>query len=250
MVTFGMVTFGMGISIPEEELDLCHELANTAYLNLGLTNDLYSWQKEYETAQALGQDFVVNVIAVLMEEHNISEEQAKALCKEKIKTTIVDFQKIVRDTNERTDISVDLKRYLEGLLYSLSGNLVWSLECPRYHPWASYNETQLDLMKNGIPKRDKVSTNGAAIHENASSEPKAIERNAVCNGLVSYHTPELTNGSKGLQTRSDDDLSSNGIAHSSLVNVFVAKRKDGLNTVKLHDRPTSPSADGVFQQDM
>ena len=41
-----MVTFGMGISIPLDEVDLAHELANVAYLNLGLTNDLYSYQKE------------------------------------------------------------------------------------------------------------------------------------------------------------------------------------------------------------
>ena len=83
-----MVTFGMDISIPEEELGVCHELANTAYLNLGLTNDLYSWQKECETAVAMGQDYVVNVISVLMEEHGVSEEEAKAVCKEKIKVTI------------------------------------------------------------------------------------------------------------------------------------------------------------------
>ncbi len=169
-----MVTFGMGISIPEEELDLCHELANTAYLNLGLTNDLFSWQKEHETAVAMGQDYVVNVISVLMEEHSISEEEAKAICREKIKVTIVDFRKIVKDTNERTDVSLDLKRYLEGLLYSLSGNLVWSLECPRYHRWASYSERQLDWMKNGIPKTDKVSTNGAGTHENGLDDGETV----------------------------------------------------------------------------
>ena len=134
----------MGISIPKEELDLCHELANTAYLNLCLTNDLYSWQVEYEKAVAMGQDDIVNIIAVLMEEHGISEEEAKAICREKIKVTVVGFRKTVMDTTERTDVSTDLKKYLEALLYTISGNLVWSLDCPRYHRWASYNEKQLD----------------------------------------------------------------------------------------------------------
>ena len=146
----------MGISIPEEELDLCHGLANTAYLSLGLTNDLVSWQKEYETAVAVGQDYVVNIISVLMEEHGISEEEAKAICREKIKATVAECGKIVQDTNERSDVSVELKKYLEALLYSISENLVWSLESPRYHHWASYNERELDWMKNGSTETDKV----------------------------------------------------------------------------------------------
>ncbi|KAK3177241.1 hypothetical protein OEA41_008570 [Lepraria neglecta] len=257
MFWYGMVTFGMGISIPEEELDLCHELANTAYLNLGLTNDLYSWQKEYETAVAMGQDYVVNVISVLMEEHSISEEEAKAICREKIKVTIVDFRKIVKDTNERIDVSVELKMYLEALLYSLSGNLVWSLECPRYHRWASYNERQLDWMKNGIPRIDKNSTNVAVTHENGSLEPKTTKTNGIGNGVVSSLTSELANGSSGLQTLNGDDPSSNGMIDTSLVNVFATKKINGLNGVKPNDKNTTPpSADVelhrnvVLQQDM
>ena len=255
-----MVTFGMGISIPEEELDLCHELANTAYLNLGLTNDLYSWQKEYETAVAMGQDYVVNVISVLMEEHSISEEEAKAICREKIKVTVVDFRKIVKDTNERIDVSVELKKYLEALLYSLSGNLVWSLECPRYHRLASYNETQLDWMKNGIPKIDKNSTNAAVTHKNGSLEPKTTKTNGIGNGVVSSPTSEFANGSSGLQTLNGDDPSSNGMIDNSLVNVFATTKINGLNGVngvKPHDKNTTPPSVGVelrpnavLQQDM
>ena len=240
-----MVTFGMGISIPEEELDLCHELANTAYLNLGLTNDLFSWQKEHETAVAMGQDYVVNVISVLMEEHSISDEEAKAICREKIKVTIVDFRKIVKDTNERTDVSVDLKRYLESLLYTLSGNLVWSLECPRYHRWASYNPRQLDWMKNGIPKTDRVSTNKAGIPENGSPEPKTTKTNGVANGVISSPTSESGNCSSTPQILNGGDPSSSGMVDTSLVNVFVAKEINGLDRMKLHDKNIAPSSAGV-----
>lgn len=155
-----MLTFGMGLTIPEGELHRAHELANVAYLNLGLTNDLYSYQKEYETARAMGEDHVVNIISVLMEEHNVSEEEARAMCREKIKQTVVDYRETVRLTHARTDVSTGTKRYVEALLYSLSGNLVWSIDCPRYHSWSSYNERQLDRMQNGIPKADKTCTNG------------------------------------------------------------------------------------------
>lgn len=165
-----MLTFGMGITIPEGELHLAHELANVAYLNLGLTNDLYSYQKEYETARAMGEDHVVNIVSVLMEEHNISEEEAKAMCREKIKQTVVDYRETVRLTHARTDVSTGTKRYIEALLYSLSGNLVWSIDCPRYHSWSSYNERQLDRMKNGIPKADKTCTNGLQDSGTANTE--------------------------------------------------------------------------------
>ncbi len=252
-----MVTFGMGLSIPEDELDLCHELANTAYLTLGLTNDLFSWQKEYETAVAMGQDYVVNVISVLMEEHGISEEEAKAICREKIKVTVVDYRKIVKDTNERDDVSVDLKRYLEALLYSLSGNLVWSLECPRYHRGASYNERQLDWMKNGVPQPDKISTHGASPHKNGSLEPKTTKRNGVNKEVGSPSRFELANVSNRLQDVTGDDPSSNGMVDTSLVNIFVAKNINSLDGVKFHDKNTAPPSagaelhpDGVLQQDM
>ncbi|CAI7646058.1 unnamed protein product [Penicillium glandicola] len=249
MFWYGMVTFGMGISIPKEELEMCHELASTAYLNLGLTNDLYSWQKEYETAVAMGRDYVANIIGVLMQERKVSEEVAKEICREKIKVTIVDFRKIVADTNARDDVSLDTKRYLEGLLYSLSGNLVWSIDCPRYHRWSSYNERQLDWMKNGIPKSpkdlpksnvvsngtEKIVSNGyvngnGAVHDSATSSDT--------NGNGTTHAP-VSNGSNG-STSLKDPFSLD--VDTDLVNVFARKEYKAISAPKLHEREGYPSA--------
>ena len=38
----------MGITISEEELDTCKRLLRPAYVALALTNDLFSWEKEYD----------------------------------------------------------------------------------------------------------------------------------------------------------------------------------------------------------
>ncbi|CAF9915918.1 MAG: hypothetical protein GOMPHAMPRED_000894 [Gomphillus americanus] len=221
MFWYGMVTFGMGISIPKDELDLAHELAEVAYLNLGLTNDLYSYQKEYDTAMAMGQDHVTNVIWVLMEERSISEDAAKEVCREKIKKTIVDFRQIVRETNARTDVSVDTKRYMEGLLYSLSGNLVWSIECPRYHLHLRYNERQLDYMKNGIPKdADTAQSNGT----DETHKTNGVKRQKL--------QGKATNGSNGYKDE------------GSLVNVF-ANQKNLEKITKLYDEKLeAPTVDG------
>ena len=171
--------------------------------------------------------------------------------------TTVDYRKIVKDTNDRDDVSVDLKRYLEALLYSLSGNLVWSLECPRYHRWASYNERQLDWMKNEVPQTDKISANGASTHKTGSLEPKTTKRDGINIEVVSPSMFEFANVLNELQAMNGDDLSGNGTVDTSLVNIFVAKNINGLDGVKLHDKNTAPSsagaelhADGVLQQDM
>ncbi|KAJ5808864.1 geranylgeranyl diphosphate synthase [Penicillium riverlandense] len=258
MFWYGMVTFGMGISIPEEELDMCHDLANTAYLNLGLTNDLYSWQKEYETAVAMGRDYVANIIGVLMEERKISEEEAKEVCREKIKVTIVDFRKIVEDTKAREDVSLDTKRYLEALLYSLSGNLVWSIDCPRYHRWSSYNERQLDWMKDGIPKIYKnppkangVSTaTGNGVHNgaektvangnlNGNDTVHAPVTNGSMNGNGAAHAP-VSNGSTGLKNPFSMEVD------TDIVNVFARKEYKAINGLKLHEGEKYPSI-GEFE---
>ena len=234
----------MDSSIPEEEFDLCHELANTAYLNLGLMNDLFSWQKEYDAAVAMGQGYVINVISVLMEERGVSEEEAKRICREKIQVTNADFRKVVKDTKERTDVSVDRKRYLEGIQYTMSGSVVWSLESPRYQFRTSYNERQLDWMKKGIPKPEKVCTNGNVTLETGSFEPKTTMTNGIGNGNVQCPTTKLTNGSSRPRTTNGDTPSSNGMNDASLVDLF-AKKINGLDEVKIHDENTAQSSAGV-----
>ncbi|KAI0406434.1 putative geranylgeranyl diphosphate synthase [Xylaria palmicola] len=238
MFWYGMITFGMAISIPEKELDLAHDLASVAYLNLGLTNDLYSYQKEYETAMAMGQDYVVNLIWVLMKENSISEEQAKELCRNKIKQTIIDFRKIVADTNVRSDVSEETKRYLEGLLYSLSGNLVWSIDCPRYHSWSSYNERQLDWMKNGIPK-----SAGSPVANYKIKGGSNGHDNDMANGAVGSHRIDTTPAAHGGHA-----LSGNGMIDTGLVNVFATKTVNDLKKMRIADEGTSTNdADGNIQ---
>jgi hypothetical protein len=193
-----------------------------------------------------------------MEERNISEEEAKEVCREKIKVTIVDFCKIVEGTKAREDVSLDTRRYLEALLYSLSGNLVWSIDCPRYHRWSSYNERQLDWMKNGIPKPYKnppktngvTTANGTGVHNGA--EKTVANGNMNCNGAV--HDP-VTNGS----------MNGNGAAHApvsngstglknpfglevdtDLVNIFARKEYKAINGLKLHEGEKYPSI-GEFE---
>lgn len=136
----------MGLTIPDEEMGLCKELARPAWAALALTNDLYSWEKERDTAARIGDPHVVNAIWVLMREYSITESEAQELCRQKIKECVSESVRIVDRTKKNLDLSLDLRVYIEAILYSISGNLVWSIYCPRYHPEKTYCDEVLSMM--------------------------------------------------------------------------------------------------------
>ncbi|KAK3392844.1 isoprenoid synthase domain-containing protein [Podospora didyma] len=133
LVWFGTLTFGMGLTIPDEEHSLCMELARPAYAAMGLTNDLYSWEKERRAAERQGQDYVFNAIWVIMKEKGVGEEEAKAICCQAVRDYTEEYCGIVERTRNNKALSKDTRAYAEAVLLTLAGNLVWSIYCPRYH---------------------------------------------------------------------------------------------------------------------
>lgn len=131
---FGTVTFGMALTIPEHEMGLSSKLGWDAFAVLALTNDLFSWDKELREASSAGFERVVNAIWILMEECDCGEQRAKQLCRAAIMDHLVKYARTVEETKVNAMISADLKTYIEALQLSISGNLVWSLTCPRYSP--------------------------------------------------------------------------------------------------------------------
>jgi hypothetical protein len=122
----------MALTIPEEELDLCFELARPGYAALGLVNDLYSWNKEKNDAETAGLDNVFNAIWVIMQESSVSEEEAITICRERVGDEMSTFNNHLLNIGVK-QLSKDTVAYLEAVRYSYIGNLVWSIYCPRYH---------------------------------------------------------------------------------------------------------------------
>jgi len=100
---------------------------------LSLTNDLYSWEKERDSAKSDGLPNVVNAIWVIMEENSIGEDMAKEICRRKIKEYVAVYRRTVAASMTDVTLSKDLRLYVEAIMYSISGNLVWSKYCPRYN---------------------------------------------------------------------------------------------------------------------
>ncbi|KAH4024652.1 hypothetical protein HBH64_167800 [Parastagonospora nodorum] len=62
MCRHGMVTFDMGLIIPEEEISLCYDLMEPAWQVMALQNYLFPYNKEEQDAWKYSQPDVVNAV--------------------------------------------------------------------------------------------------------------------------------------------------------------------------------------------
>ena len=183
---FAVVTFGMGISIPEEEMDLCRRLTRPAWIASGLTNDYYSWEKECKASLEKGQVYTANAIWVLMREHSLTVDQAKDLCWQKIKGNVAEYVRIVEENLNNENLSLDLRRYIDCMQYTLSGNVVWSKLCPRYNQTASFNESQLLRMKYGLKEYPIHSYEEAKVSQITTERDSTIKPKTLSTGAHSW----------------------------------------------------------------
>lgn len=141
----------MALHIPAHETEICRKLMAPAWIAVGLQNDLWSWPKEKDEAERKGEDHVINAIWVLMQEHQVDVQGAQDICRKLTKEYVAKYVQIIKDTRDDESLSKDLRKYIEAFQYAISGNVVWSLTCPRYNPTANFNQTQLDWMHNSVP---------------------------------------------------------------------------------------------------
>ena len=142
----GLVIFSCGITIPEDEQEVTKELLKPAVCTALLTNDLFSFEKERHDVNCQ------NSVHVVMREYGCSGEEARERIKQRIRMECAKYVQVVKDTKLRPDISEDVKRYLDVMQYTLSGNVVWSTQCPRYHKDAQWNELQMLRSEHGVAK--------------------------------------------------------------------------------------------------
>ncbi|KAM3075167.1 hypothetical protein ACMFMF_005846 [Clarireedia jacksonii] len=148
---YGLVTFGMAITIEQSELDIWNDrLMEPAWIAIGLQNDIFSWPKERDDAKLHGRHYIVNGVWVLMCQQRISESEAVALLKAETKKYVAQYVRNFNDHRHNQEMSPDFRKYMEAILYTISGNAVWSNSCPRYHAECTYNDFQLSLMKRAL----------------------------------------------------------------------------------------------------
>jgi hypothetical protein len=176
----GMVLFGLALDIPEKEMEKSLELARPGMMVVALQNDYFSYDKEQKAALRDGKKEAMNGISTLMREQSVALDEGKRLMRQEINKRAVEYKKRVEEARLQNTLSEGSLRYSEAVLYTISGQPLWCMECLRYHAKEEPNERQLDLIKQNFPElTGTVSENGQgglAKDHDASGPAKSTTR--------------------------------------------------------------------------
>ncbi|KAM3432410.1 hypothetical protein NHJ13734_006875 [Beauveria thailandica] len=223
MLWHGLVTFGCGLTIPDDEADQVQQLLMPALATASLTNDLFSFEKERNDTN------VQNGVLVVMKEHGCTEEAAREILKERIRAECAKYVRNVKDVSASADLSLDTKKYIEIIQYTLSGNLAWSTQCLRYHKGIKPNESQMLRATEGVEKHP------------ATWVPKYtgdyLADNIQRNGLLREELPKMnriireSGDTKGV---GDADIADgvNGVSHGNANGLDGADHLSGMDCSK------------------
>jgi hypothetical protein len=230
--------FGMGMQLTKEEDEQLAPVVRPCFAALGLANDYFSFDREWEEFSKSGASTLTNSVWLHMQWHNVDVPTAKNM----VRQTVARYEKEFLEQCEsfrraNAPISEKLQRYLRALHYEISGNVVWSLNCPRYHLRFRYDpnagiEDQLTIIFNPnlhiltldaldrtatLPRR-RSKAQGEESFETLSHGGRS-ERSSSSGSVTT-----LSNGSESLE---DDDVATAPSTHSDSSS-YPSKRRTSV----------------------
>ncbi|EHA21645.1 hypothetical protein ASPNIDRAFT_129626 [Aspergillus niger ATCC 1015] len=133
-----LMRFGMDILLTPEEEELVAPIVKPCYAALGLANDYFSFDIEWEEFQSSesSQNAMTNAVWLFMQWHQVGKEEAKRLVRQVTNDYEREYQQRVQEfIAGEGKCNSKIQLYLTALGYQIPGNVTWSLRCPRYHPW-------------------------------------------------------------------------------------------------------------------
>ena len=155
-----LMLFGIEMTLSQNELAQVAPIVRPCYAALGLANDYFSFDVEYEVFKNSSAKAMTNAVWLFMHWDGASIAEAKDLVRVTTRKYERQF-KHLRKENKGT-LSPKLREYLLGLAYQVSGNVIWSLDNPRYHPdKIIYEHDMIDWDRSLVcsQKRLRVSSN-------------------------------------------------------------------------------------------
>ena len=138
------------------------------------TNDLFSWAKEKaEQERVAPKKDVFNAVAVLMKEHDVSENRALDWLREKTLECEKDHFAAVSDLELAGPVSDNLYRYLNMTRLCHSGAMFWSAFTDRY------NSNGPAQTKGDVTKKDRAALGSMAVEISAETEVPTPPPNAA-----------------------------------------------------------------------
>ena len=125
--------FSMGLKISAADLESAPPVDMNCSKHLSVINDIWSFEKELlasQTAHAEG-GFLCTGVATFANEAEVSVQAAKRVLYSLCREWEVRHLELVREVLAKRD-TPELRLYLKGLEYQMSGNEYWSRTTLRY----------------------------------------------------------------------------------------------------------------------
>ncbi|KAJ7280280.1 isoprenoid synthase domain-containing protein [Mycena rebaudengoi] len=120
-----LVQWTLGVYLTPEESEICSAFYASAGRAVALTNDYFSWSKEKRFPSNRG----CSTVPVVRKQYRMSERDALLF----VKGLAVDAEETtMKLAGPLKELSFNVKRYVQGVEYLLSGNCFWSATAPRY----------------------------------------------------------------------------------------------------------------------
>ncbi|EKJ68362.1 hypothetical protein FPSE_11370 [Fusarium pseudograminearum CS3096] len=131
-----LMLFGLGMTLsPQQDANLAH-IIRPCFAALALTNDYFSFDREMEEVDT---STLINSVAIVMRIQNLDIPTAKTTINETIQKYEREFlRRLDQYKQHKGPVTDNIEQYMEAMTYQFSGNLVWSLNCPRYNPEYRY----------------------------------------------------------------------------------------------------------------
>lgn len=180
--------FGMGILLTPDEESILKDICHPAYAACGLTNDYFSFDREWSEREETRKDSVApepmkNSVWLCMGWYSLSALEAKEMVKRETIKYQDQFNTKRRAFEEANPAHSDnIRKCLDGVAQMVVGNVAWSLQCPRYRLNLRYDPN-------------------AAVENSFldSRTPKLQEIEAACaNSTTQSHADHVTTGAYGV----------------------------------------------------
>jgi geranylgeranyl pyrophosphate synthase len=129
-----MMGWASGVELtPEEEVET-GPVTYLAFVVLGVTNDLWSWEKEKRvTRQSRDTLPLINAVQMVMQMQDTAEESAKQIVRDLIREHEEQYCLLRDEYLRRPSTSLSVQKWFQVLELSMAGNALWSIHALRYH---------------------------------------------------------------------------------------------------------------------
>lgn len=125
--------FSMGLKVPAEDLALVRSVDQNCAKHLSVVNDIWSFEKEVMAAEKAHEEggVLCSAVAIFADEAELPVEASKRVLYHLSREWEATHERLAKQALGQRD-TPELRQYVKGLEYQMSGNEKWSMSTMRY----------------------------------------------------------------------------------------------------------------------